>query len=345
MEKPKTSRNKFCSGCSSAREEGAKYCHQCGLAFGNPFEFWVVAFIVVALSGLVFLYADRFHNPHMEGGPAHDHAGHDHAHEPHDNVRMQALKKAAQGDTAVDLLNLAEYQIESSSDQPIYLRQAAESLERLVAIHPEHAYSLRLLGNIYFQLKDPEAAAKFYLRYLRLVPGDANALTDLGTQYLALGKVETAIESYNHALKLFPDLYHAQFNLSVAYTELGDEAQAQAARDAANAIERRVGKVMAPIPEVARLPEGAAAPPTAGPFDGLRAYFAGHPIIGPKMVDFTVQENRAELVLNNFPMEQMPPFAREKFDTNVKAQLASLTGAELTIRDAAAGKVLATYSN
>lgn len=345
MEKPKTSRNKFCSGCSSAREEGARFCHQCGLAFNNPFEFWVVAFMVVALSGLVFLYADRYYNPHVEGVSDHDHAGHDHAHEPHDNGRMQALKRSAQGDNAVDLLNLAEYQIESSSDQPIYLRQAAESLERLVAKHPDHAYSLRLLGNIYFQLKDPEAAAKHYLRYLRLVPSDANALTDLGTQYLALGQVETAIESYNHALKLYPDLYHAQFNLSVAYTELGDEAQAQAARDAANAIERRVGKVMAPIPEVTRLPEGGATPQPAGPFDGLRDYFAGHPIIGPKMVDFSYENNHAVLVLNNFPMEQMPPFAREKFDTNVKAQLAPLTGAELTIRDAAGDKVLATYRN
>lgn len=301
--------------------------------------------MVVALSGLVFLYADRYHHPHLEGGHDHDHAGHDHAHEPHDNVRMQALKKSAEGDNAVDLLNLAEYQIESSSDQPIYLRQAAQSLERLVAKHPDHAYSLRLLGNIYFQLKDPEAAGTFYLRYLRLVPGDANALTDLGTQYLAQGQVETAIESYQHALKLFPDLYHAQFNLSVAYTELGDEAKAQAARDAANAIERRVGKIMAPIPEVSRLPDGATAPQTAGPFDGLRAYFAGHPIIGPKMVDFRVADNQAVLVLNNFPMEQMPPFAREKFDTNVKAQLAPLAGAELTIRDAAGDKVLATYRN
>ncbi|CAM2006732.1 tetratricopeptide repeat protein [Acanthopleuribacter pedis] len=349
---------KFCPACGAAREPGASFCHQCGTAFAKSGEsqraFFVVAALVLVLSGLVFFYVEKIYDPQFQTSPAHhahdghdhdDHDGHDHG--PLDNARMRELKAAAASGNAADLILLAEYQIERSMDDPPYLRQAAQSLEKVVELYPTHAYSLRLLGNIYFQLKEPELSSKNYLRYLRVMPTDANALTDLGTQYLAMGRTDTAIESYQHALKLFPNLYHAQFNLSVAYTELGDEVSAEEARQAANDIERRVGKIMAPVPEVSRLPEGLAvrAPASDGPFSALRTYFAEHPIIGPKMVDFNIEDKHATLVLSNFPMEQMPPFAREKFDTNVKTQLAALEGAELTIRDADGNKVLATYTN
>lgn len=347
MEQQSASSAKFCPSCGTPREAGARFCHSCGTEFAasgeSQREFYAVAAMVLLLSALVYLYVDKVHDPHFEDGHAHHaHDGHDHG--PTDNLRMKELKAAAESGNAVDLIRLAEYQIERSMEEPPYMRQAADSLEKVVAQYPTHAYSLRLLGNIYFQLKEPELSSKNYLRYLRLKPTDANALTDLGTQYLAMGQTETAIESYQHALKVFPNLYHAQFNLSVAYTELGDEEKAAQAKAAADEIERRVGKIMAPVPEVPRLPEGVAAPePVTGPFTALRTYFAEHPIIGPKMVDFNIKDNHATLVLNNFPMEQMPPFAREKFDNNVKAQLAAVEGAELTIRDAAGDKVLATY--
>ena len=347
---------KFCASCGTKREAQAAFCHQCGASFGatsSARNEWVAMVLFVVLGTLAsYFFIDRvYQTPGTHA--ADDHAGHDHGHQPHDNQRMKDLKAAAESGNAADLMNLAEYQIEKGIDEPEYFWQATQSLEKIVALYPKHAYSLRLLGNIYFQLRQPEESTKYYLRYLEQVPQDANALTDLGTQYLALEQVDKAISTYDQALKLYPDLYHAQFNLSVAFEHLGDEAKAAEARDKANALERRVGKQLAPVPEVPRLPEGVAAvsetTAAAGTvqdqssFGGLKAYFANHPIVGPKMVSFEQAQNEAVLTLANFPMEQMPPFAREAFDTKVRQQLAQVEGAQLTIRDAQSGKVLATY--
>ena len=334
-----------CSHCGADRLEGAKYCYSCGQPFvASRMDLSAVgimaAFILLG-SLFGYLLIDRVILVQKD-----DHAHHNHAPAPTDNPRMTQLKAKAESGEPAALMDLAEYQIESSVHQAAYLSQAAGTLERLLQRFPSHPYSLRLLGNIYFQLGDHQHSVLFYERYLQQIPNDANVITDLGTQYFAMGAFERAAGQYRKALALFPDIYHAQVNLSLVYKEMGELTLSEQARAAAEAIERRVGKTLAPDPDLARLPDGADATPQiaeSDPYRSLRIFFAAHPIVGPKMVGFEAGDQGAVLSLRNFPMEAMPPVARQAFDKKVRERLDLIPEGQLTIRDADDGEVMAEY--
>lgn len=72
---------------------------------------------------------------------------------------------------------------------------------------------------------------------------------------------------------------------------------------------------------------GAEGTPKAdlSPAGQVLAFFQGHPIVGPKLKGISWPELKvAQVALENFPVDQMPPFAREKFITGVKESLKSL---------------------
>ncbi|MCG8487651.1 MAG: tetratricopeptide repeat protein, partial [Chromatiales bacterium] len=334
-----------CGHCGADRLEDAQYCYGCGQPFVvsrmDHSAVGIMAAFILLGSLFGYLLIDRVILVRKD-----DHAHHNHAAAPTDNPRMTELKAKAESGEPAALMDLAEYQIESSVHQAVYLSQAAGTLERLLQRFPSHPYSLRLLGNIYFQLGDHEHSVLFYERYLQQIPNDANVMTDLGTQYFAMGAFERAAGQYRKALELFPDIYHAQFNLSLVYKEMGNLTLSEQARTAAEAIERRVGKTLAPDPDLARLPDGADATPriaASDPYGSLRIFFAAHPIVGPKMVGFEAGDQGAVLSLRNFPMEAMPPFARQAFDKKVRERLAQIPDGQLTIRDADNGQVMAEY--
>jgi len=82
-------------------------------------------------------------------------------------------------------------------------------------------------------------------------------------------------------------------------------------------------------------------------FASLETFFRNHQVVGPKMFSFKVEsENSAVLYLDQFPMNQMSPAARQVFDANIQEQMKALgEGISLQIRDARNRSVLANYSN
>lgn len=354
---------KFCSHCGEKRLPDARFCFACGDAFAVASIFrdrFLLVGLLVAV--LVTVVVGKFVVlPIMQKEPATPPS------QPALNPRLpkepKALNelraKAASGAPAA-LMNLAEHLILLAEEDRDYLFQAAQTLETLLNSFPDHAYSLRLLGNLYYNLEVPEKAIPPYTRYLDLHPEDANVHVDLGTQYLARDLTRKAIAQYEEAIGLFPNFYNAHFNLYLAYQHLGDEATAQTYRAKAEEIGHDFGQQLAPSPELSRLPtasagvSGTAATTTGGAsaantigkngYESLESFFRQHEIVGPKMTGFQVDSGIAVLLVRDFPMESMPPFARKAFDTKVRQRLAEIgAGAALEIRDADSRQTMASY--
>jgi lipopolysaccharide biosynthesis regulator YciM len=240
---------------------------------------------------------------------------------------------------------------------PSYLADADTTYAHILERQPENLDALRALGNIAFDRNDPARAMDYYRRYLKLKPDDLGVQTDLGTMLLSNQQVEAALQTYQKVLTVDPTFFQAQFNLAIAYRAMGDEAKARAAlvraRDIAadDATRARVDALLARLGEQPPAVAGEAS--AEGSLRGdVEAVFRAHPIVGSRLerVDWPGDE-RARVVLRDFPMDGMPPMVRGKFIDRIRSGVRESKArrqraAPMTIElvDAASGRVMETIT-
>ncbi len=107
--------------------------------------------------------------------------------------------------------------------------QAAEQIYRqILAVQPNHADAIHLLGVIAAQMGQHEVAVEYIGRAIELQGNAAFFHNNLGEAYRALGKTSEAVACYRRALDLKPDFAEAHYNLGNAWKDEGklDEAVA-----------------------------------------------------------------------------------------------------------------------
>jgi tetratricopeptide (TPR) repeat protein len=107
--------------------------------------------------------------------------------------------------------------------------QAAEQIYRqILALEPNHADALHLLGVIAHQAGEHELAVEHMRRAIALKANVAVFHNNLGNALRAQGKPDEAAACYRRALELKPDFAEVHNNLGVAWKEQGkpDEAAA-----------------------------------------------------------------------------------------------------------------------
>jgi tetratricopeptide (TPR) repeat protein len=188
--------------------------------------------------------------------------------------------------------------------------------------------------------------------------------------------VDRAIGEYRRIIAANPPFVQAHYNLGVALHQVGDDEGALAAfrtaREVATdaGVRERIDRVVAELQPTA----AAAAPdavPSSGPAAGgepaadstraagsafqesVERFFRTHEIVGAKVVRVEWPAPlRGRVVVRDFPMAAMPPFARTKFTSRVTEALreAKRAGAtagtvEVAIVDAATGSVMETVTD
>jgi len=375
---------RFCTQCGAKLLSNARYCAECGQAIGAttvahrrriPFERWAPAFVVgavVVVGGAAVLTAARsapppnVPPPRTTGGGTSAAAmpeGHPPVQVPEDvrNViakLVDAAKKTPDDLDAWQQLGFVQYR--AGQVDPAYLADASETYAHILERRPDDLDALRALGNIAFDQNQPDRALEYYRRYLKVKPDDLSVQTDVGTMLLSSQQIDAAMKAYRDVLAVDPKFFQAQFNLAIAYRAAGDNAKALAALEAArgmaddDATRQRVDVLLARLK--GEPPPAAAGEAAAGTGGDLRsdveAIFRSHPIVGPKLdrIDWP-SDARVQVVLREFPMDGMPPVAREKFTARIQgglrdAQARHQTAAPLTVElvDAASGRVMDTIT-
>ncbi len=105
-------------------------------------------------------------------------------------------------------------------------RSAVDLIGRAVAARPGEAEYHACLGEAYWAIGQPDRAVACYRESLRLRPGNAEAITNLGSTLLGQGDIDGAIVCFSDAIRLKPGLAAAHNNLGRALVLKGDTARA-----------------------------------------------------------------------------------------------------------------------
>ncbi len=236
-----------------------------------------------------------------------------------------------------------------------YHNRALAAYGHVLKLDPDNPAALRGVGNINYDLHNYDQAIAAYEHYLKQKPADADVLTDLGTMYLSSGNPDQAVLQYKKALLGDPKFFQAYYNLGVAYSEENQGAQARASFEQALKLapdDRTRGEVkqmLASLSGAGSEAVSAIEPAAAPTFQGsVEQMIRDLPIAGHKVT--SVQwpaNNHARVVLQDFPMDSMPPFARVKFLANLKSAVRAEMNAyhvvgslAVDVVDAGSGKVM-----
>ncbi len=273
---------------------------------------------------------------------------------------------------------LGDVTLRAAAFDPSYYPRAAAAYAHVLKIDPENMDALRGVGNIDFDQRKFDEAIAAYEHYLSKKPDDPDVRTDLGTMYLSTNNADQAVVQYKKVLAAHPQFFEAAFNLGVAYGQMNQIADARAALatalkiapdgDARNRVNQMIASLATPPANATDNSPAAGAPPTAvdagapraaspsgdmaatgGTFQSaMEQMLRGLPIAGPKVQSLEWSSpTTARVLMDNFPMDQMPPFAANKFMTDLKAGIEQVKSAhkidgpvEVDICDAASGRVM-----
>ncbi len=283
------------------------------------------------------------------------------------NLENQA--KAQPKDIAI-WNRLGTVSLRASMFDPSYFRLASDAYGHVLRLDPDNLEALRGIGNLNYDRQKYDEAIAAYEHYLKLKPDDPDVQTDLGTMYLYTGNADQAIKRYQKALSIRPDAFETYYNLGVAYAALNNTTQArtslqqalkyapdQDSKSRANDLLAKLAGGSAGAQLTASggsMGASEAAPaPAANSFEGqIEAMVRGLPFAGPKVASVKwASKNKATVLMTDFPMEAMPPFARQKFLSDLGSGIEEAKKTyhvngpfELQIADAASGQVMETVS-
>jgi tetratricopeptide (TPR) repeat protein len=245
-----------------------------------------------------------------------------------------------------------------------YFAKAQDAYAHVLKLDPDNLDALRGVGNIDYDQRKYDQAIAAYEHYLSKKPDDPDVRTDLGTMYLSTGNADQAVVQYGKVLETHPDLFEANFNIGVAYAQMNNVPQARTAFERALKLapndntRARVNQMLAslngggvPSAAGATKQQAAANSPASNPdtFQGaIELMLRDLPIAGPKVASVQwPSQNDARVLMDNFPMDQMPPFALAKFTGDLKSGIARIKAAhhitkevKVDICDAASGRVM-----
>ncbi len=401
--------NRFCASCGAKLLSGANFCVECGEPQPGAKESRVapkisvqryapvfVVLAVLAIGGGAVVFGTlspktpqtmpRHEAPEGSSTPGSLPEGHPPITVPEEvkqAMRDMATKAAAAPDDMEAWKHLAEVQYRASQLDPTYLAQAQQSYQHILEHEPNNLDVLHALGNIAFDMEQPDQAVDYYQRYLKQKPDDLEVQTDLGTMYLSANKIDAALKQYETVLKVNPTFFQAQFNMAIAYRTMGDSEKMLAALEKARAmapdekmrsqVERLIARAkgepapgpapgmqaaegQAPAEQAAGM-QGTGAPPPAGAAAGTfqadaENIFRQNPILGPKVgrIEWSGAET-AKVYLRGFPMDQMPPEMKTMFADRMKGRIKEqkeahqvTATATFDLVDEATGKVMDTLT-
>lgn len=261
---------------------------------------------------------------------------------------------------------LGEVCLRAATFDPTYLAKATAAYAHVLKADPDNLDALRGVGNVNFDRHHFDQAIAAYEHYLTLKSDDPEVRTDLGTMYLYTGNADQAEVQYKRAIATKPNFFEGYFNLGIAYGQQNKDQEARAAFDSAlhlapdNQSRDRVRAMLAKLEGVstrgtqsAEVSETASASSNGGGDtfqSALEQLIRSVPLAGPKVKSIKWPSgDRVIVLMDDFPMEQMPPFAKQKFIGDLESRIDSAKSAhgvsgqvELEIADGASGRVMET---
>jgi tetratricopeptide (TPR) repeat protein len=220
---------------------------------------------------------------------------------------------------------------------PAIVFEAIDVFGRILQQEPNDPAALVMMADVSFDQRAFTKALDFYERYLKVDPNDLGARSRYASTLTFLGRYDDSIQELGKVLQSEPKNFPAMAYLAITYAQKGDiktakkiggDALAAAPSEDARArfssfvesldqakSEGDVGSVKQPEADVTNQVA------KVGGMDGFVAALRANPIAGPKFVRHVQEGATLRLYYREFPMSQMPPFAKEKFLGGIRSAL------------------------
>jgi tetratricopeptide (TPR) repeat protein len=231
------------------------------------------------------------------------------------------------------------------SAPPALVFEAIDVFGRILQQEPNDPAALVMMADVSFDQRAFTKALDFYERYLKVDQNDLGARSRYASTLTFLGRYDDSIRELGKVLQSEPKNFPAMAYLAITYAQKGDiatakkiggDALAAAPSEDARArfssfvesldqakSEGNVGSVKQPEESVSGQPEAEVSRQAvkAGGMDGFVATLRSNPVAGPKFVRYEQVGATLKLYYREFPMSQMPPFAKDKFLGGIKSAL------------------------
>jgi len=233
------------------------------------------------------------------------------------------------------------------SGEVAHLMRAVQSYSKVLNLNPANKDALFGMANLSFESGVFDKARDYYERFLEVDPGNLKARTDLSLVILQLGEVEDATARLKRLSSENPNYFPAKLSYALAQKVGGDREGARVTALEAYKIspdedgKKVVENFIASVDKV----EEAKVPENVSPAIAVDQFFRQHPIVGPKLVQIRwTDAATAEIKLKEFPMDKMPPFAKEKFLKSIESMLGA-NKITLKLIDSETSAVMETISH
>lgn len=239
---------------------------------------------------------------------------------------------------------------------PQLVFEAIDIFGRILQREPNDPAALVMMADVSFDQKAFTKALDFYERYLTVEPNDLGARSRYASTLTFLGRYDDSVAQLGTVLKSDPRNFPALAYLAIAYAQKGDIAKAKAIGNDALSLapsddaRARFSSFVSSLDTAASgNADQVAAPPASNSIEpvGLAGFIqtvSSNPVAGPKFAGYEQPSTETvRLKFRNFPMSQMPPFAKQKFFTGLQEAIAKhdLTQVEhIDFVDATSGELL-----
>lgn len=214
--------------------------------------------------------------------------------------------------------------------------ETIDVLKEILKVDPNNGFALLSLGDISFNQQVFNKALEYYEHYVKLFPENVDAKARYASALSFNGKVDEAQRVLQEVLKKEPKNFNAQAYLAITYAQKGDKERALkvgedalASAPSEEARERFAG-FLASIREEKQTASSSPNPTqqrgvvAETGVGAIEAFIRANAVAGPKFVRAEKSSDAAlHLYFSNFPMDQMPPFVRDKFVQGVREKVAS----------------------
>jgi tetratricopeptide (TPR) repeat protein len=214
--------------------------------------------------------------------------------------------------------------------------EAVDVLGRILRRMPDDSEAMVMMADVSFDQRAFSKAEELYKKYLEQVPGDVGARARYASTLTFLGKFDDSIRELDGILIKEPKNFPAKAYLAITYAQQGNidkaKAVAQEALDLAPSQEARerfsafvTSLESAPKESSDETPGPMAESGNGAPFENpIVAAVRNNPVAGSKFVRAESEgDGTLRLFFSDFPMQAMPPFAKEKFFQGIKDKAAA----------------------
>lgn len=233
---------------------------------------------------------------------------------------------------------------------PSLVFEAIDIFGRILRLEPNDPTALVMMADVSFDQRAFTKALDFYERYLKIEGDDLGARARYASTLTFLGRYDQSISELNSVLKADPKNFPAMAYLAITYAQRGDvpkakqvgstalslapsdEARARFSAFVSSLDAAHADSVASDSPQRGAPGASSQEPESsAGGVSGFIQAIKQNPVAGPKFVRYEQTDGKTlQLVFRAFPMNQMPPFAKEKFFGSLRtaAKNNNLTGVE-----------------